>query len=149
MIFDRTISDVERAIAIRAQKLQNGKSLSDSEIETLERGMLTINTINRIEQKQKDLYEQIISMLYLNGNVETKEWDNGEIFYSEDLQRLVKNLEQLRKMYFVYNNTPENPAASYKYTALNDIEKILYDIEQYIINMRLNYKYCGGYFCGE
>ena len=61
MIFDRTAADVEEAIRIRKEKVQKMQDLTEEEINILERGTLTINTLNRIEEKQeelKNLFEQ-------------------------------------------------------------------------------------------
>ena len=56
MIFDRTQEDIEKAYELRS-KLQNGDSLTESEMTLLERGTLTINTLNRIEEKIIQLIE--------------------------------------------------------------------------------------------
>ena len=53
MIFDRTQNDVDTAILLRDTKVKNFETLTESEIATLEKGMLTINTLNRIETKQR------------------------------------------------------------------------------------------------
>ena len=53
MIFDRTQNDVDTAILLRDTKIKKFETLTESEIATLEKGMLTINTLNRIEDRQE------------------------------------------------------------------------------------------------
>ena len=53
MIFDRTQNDVDTAIRLRREKVQTFQELTESEIVILEKGTLTINTLNRIESKQE------------------------------------------------------------------------------------------------
>ena len=55
MIFDRTQNDVDTAILLRNTKVKKFETLTESEIATLEKGTLTINTLNRIEAKQEEL----------------------------------------------------------------------------------------------
>ena len=61
MIFDRTQNDVDTAILLRNTKVKNFETLTESDIATLEKGTLTINTINRIENKQEEFVKTILS----------------------------------------------------------------------------------------
>ena len=65
MIFDRTQNDVDTAILIRSEKVQNFETLTESEIATLEKGTLTINTLNRIENKQSELKNLVFRFFFL------------------------------------------------------------------------------------
>ena len=65
MIFDRTQNDVDAAISLRNKKVKGFESLTSEEINTLERGTITINTLNRIENKQMEL-ANLFSQLSIN-----------------------------------------------------------------------------------
>ena len=61
MIFDRTQNDVDTAILLRDTKVKKFETLTESEIATLEKGTLTINTLNRIENKQEEFVKTILN----------------------------------------------------------------------------------------
>lgn len=151
MIFDRTEVDVEQAIKIRDEKAKNFQSLMESEITTLERGLLTINTINRIEEKQVELKNLLNDLGYYNITITSKTWGatEDEFFYESDFQRIIDNENVLRKAFFVYTDTPETPDVSYYYEDINALEKILNDLDVMINDVKSNYRECGNFTCGE
>ena len=62
MIFDRTASDVDAAIKIRDEKVKSYQELTEEDVDILERGFITLNTINRIEEKQSELKSLLNNM---------------------------------------------------------------------------------------
>ena len=80
MIFNRTLNDVKDAIKIREEKVKKNVELSEDDLETLEKGFLTIQTLNRIEQKQKELSEKFVQIGYFN-TIESKSWKFGDFFF--------------------------------------------------------------------
>ena len=140
MIYDRTQEDVNNALRIREQKVQQGKELTSEDIETLERGTITINTINRIEQAQSDLFEYFISAGYFPKKIINKVWDENEIFNSTDFERLIANGEVLRKAFYDYENTPDEALPKYAFEQLNAIERLLYDLRENYEYMVSNWK---------
>lgn len=149
MIFDRTRQDVENAVRIRAQKVQNGLELSEQEVEILERGTLTINALNRIEQKQDYLKQVFNGMGYFNVGTLNKAWSAQDIFKGEDFKRITNNLDILKEAFFVYSNTPNTPEPTYYYETINSIEKILNDLDLMIYDVQSKYRFCGTFNCGE
>ena len=149
MIFDRTASDVESARQIISQKVQKFLELTEDEIAILEKGCVTIDTLNRIENAQKDLTQAIKDMRYSVVGVSNKIWDFGDIFDEKELLRIINNLNIIREAFFVYNDTPKTPTAKYYYQNFNDIEKILFDVSDMIEDVKSNYKECGTFQCGE
>lgn len=149
MIYDRTAADVELAKSIRSNKVQNSISLTDEDVTALERGTLTINTLNRIEEKQAELKTLINNEGYYNINISNKFWSYNDIFAAEDLKRIINNDNILKNAFFVYLSTPQTPNAKYDYEVLNAIEEILYDLDVMINDVKSNYKECGAFECGE
>lgn len=152
MIFDRTQNDVDTAIRIRRDSVQNFKTLMYWEIKVLEKGTLTINTLNRIEQKQYELKYLFNDMGYWNTNISNYPWEYWEytdIFDVVNFQRIIYNLNVLRDAFFVYKDTPNTPPVSYHYNDINALEKILYDLDVMINDVKANYRYCGEFECGE
>lgn len=150
MVIDRTIEDVISAKKIIEEKVKNFLELSAEDLEVLERGTFSVSTINRIEEKQKELYDFFTSSLYLGGDVNTRNWEeNQEIFKQADMERIVKNNETLRDMFFVYSSTPKEANASYTYENLNNIERLLFDLDRMYNFMWDNLKECDTFYCGE
>lgn len=149
MIFDRTIDDVNTAIEI-LNSLKNGgyfPGLTASEKETLERGTLSLSTLNRIEDKMKELKTEFGDMGYFVG-LETKHWSNGDIFKTEDFARILNNIKALRMVFYVKPDTPDTPKARYHFDNLNKIEKILHDLESMIDVVIMYAPQCGNTYCG-
>lgn len=133
MVTDRTQTDVETALQLK-EKIKSGQPLSESENLMFERGFFTINTLNRIEEKQNELGQILNNYGYYNSTV-NKEWVNGDILSYVDYHRILNNLDELKNAFTVYQSTPQTPEYMYGYEEVNDIEKILVDIEELIGNM--------------
>ena len=149
MIFDRTAEDVEKAIQIRAQKVQKSQELTNEDVLALERGTLTINTLNRIETRTGVLNELFEEDKYFVEDIITKLWDYTDFFKQVDFDRIVENVKKLVKAYIVYDYTPQIKDNNFsKYQTLNTIEKILHDLDVMISDVKSHYRECGAYECG-
>ena len=146
-IYNRTQQDVDNAKRIRLEKVQKFLDLTDDDIAVLERGFVTINTLNRIESKQREL-KSLLSEAGYYSDFESKTWTNSDYSTSSDLKRICENTKKLRASFFVYNRTPENPMAKYYFEEFNKIEKILVDISYMIASMVSRYRRCGTFNCG-
>lgn len=150
MIYDRTQNDIDKAKEIILSKVNSFEELTEDDLLALERGTITQNTINRIEQKQKELYDLFIEAGYYAPEIEIKLWENKNDFFKDaDLERIIENGEILRKAFFVYTNTPEKAKAIYDFTNLNAIEKLLYDLQNMLEYVVANYRECDTFWCGE
>ena len=149
MIFDRTRNDVDTAIFLRDTKVKNFETLTESEIATLEKGTITINTLNRIENKQEELKKLFNDMGYWNTSITNKSWGENDIFNVDEFQRIIGNTNVLRNAFFVYKATPNTPPISYHWQDINALEKILYDLDVMISNVKADYRFCGEFECGE
>lgn len=149
MIFDRTQRDVDTAILLRQEKVQNFQELTESEIEILEKGTLTINTLNRIENKQEELKNLFNVIGYWNTPIKNKFWSENEIFIVDDFSRIINNTDILKEAFFTYKHTPITPSAIYHYTNINDLEKILFDLDTMINDVKSHFRECGTFECGE
>ena len=150
MIFDRTQNDVDTAILLRDTKVKNFEELTESEIATLEKGTLTINTLNRIESKQEELKNLFNDIGYWNTPISTRQWAYADIFEGTQFDRILNNLEILIKSFFIYKDTPNVPDNNYrKYQTINDVEKIIYDLDVMINDVKSNYRECGTFESGE
>ena len=149
MIFDRTQNDVDTAILLRNTKVKKFETLTESDIETLERGTLTINTLNRIETKQEELKNLFNDIGYWNTPITNKTWGENDIFNVNEFQRILDNTNALRRAFFVYKDTPNTPPISYYWDDINSLEKILNDLDIMINDVKSNYRECGTFESGE
>jgi hypothetical protein len=149
MIYNRTQADVDESIRIRREKVQTFQELTEEEKAILERGMMTIDTLNRIEEKQIELKELFRGMGYFCGEIQSKTWDYTQIFNVDEFERILKNTVALRNAFFVFSETPPTPHVSFHYNDINALEKILHDLDVMINGVKSNYRYCGEFICGE
>lgn len=149
MIFDRTKQDVQNAVKIRDEKIKSFQTITAEEEAILNRGMLTAQTLNRIEQKQEDLKNLFNEMGYWNTPVENKQWSTNQLFNEVEFNRIVNNANVLRGAFFVFKDTPPTPPVSYYYEDINALEKILFDLDVMINDVKSHYRECGAFECGE
>ena len=149
MIFTRTQADVVAAETLRNEKVKKFQSLTESEVATLEKGTITINTLNRIENKQEELKNLFNDMGYWNTPITNKVWGENDIFNVDEFQRILDNTNVLRNAFFVYSDTPKTPPVSYYFEDINSLEKILNDLDVMISDVKSYYRECDTFECGE
>ena len=148
MIYDRTQKDIDNALAAR-HKIQIGEEISEDDILALERGTFSVTSINRIETAQSNLHNAFISSGYICQQITNKVWEeNEEIFTIEDLNRIIQNDDVLKRAFYPLSDTPKIPNAVYHFNSINDIEKILYDLDRNYQYMVSNWRECGTFECG-
>ena len=158
MIFDRTQNDVDTARIIRNEKVKfdpitmqptNLDELTPTELETLNKGTFNYTDLNRIETKQEELKNLFNEIGYWNTPITNKAWGENDIFNVDEFQRILDNTNILRRAFFVYKDTPNTPPISYYWDDINSLEKILYDLDVMINDVKANHRYCGEFECGE
>ena len=149
MITNRTQYDVDTAILIRNTKVKKFEELTANDINYLERGTITHNTLNRIEAKQEELKNLFNDMGYWNTPITNKVWSENDIFSVDEFQRILDNTNVLRQAFFVYEGTPNTPSVSYHWQDINSLEKILYDLDVMINDVKSHYRECGTFESGE
>lgn len=148
MITDRTQLDVKNAKSIVEEKVKKFIELTSAEENILERGMVTINTINRIEDKQAEIQEILNDMGYWNVSIFNKKWNLGDVFRQSDLDRIVENNSMLRSAFYALKDSPINAIGKYHYLEFNSLERILLDIFTNIEYTISRYRRCGNFNCG-
>ena len=139
---------VQKAIEVREQKVKKNEELTADDIDALDRGFMTVETINRIESKQAELKRLFNNMGYYNTPVVNKNWDYVDYFFKSDLERIIKNNDTLKVAYYVFSTTPKTAKARLYFEDLNNIEKLLYDLEVMANDMISKFKRCGTFNCG-
>lgn len=158
MIFNRTQNDVDTARILRNEKVKfdpitmqpiNLDELTPTELETLAKGTFNYTDLNRIEAKQEELKNLFNDMGYWNTPITNKVWGENDIFNADEFQRILDNTNILRQAFFVYADTPNTPPISFYWDDINSLEKILYDLDVMINDVKSNYRECGTFESGE
>lgn len=143
LIYDRTSEDVTYAVYYR----KNGDFANHEDV--MERGMLTVNCLNRIESTQTKIANAMLELSYSCGALKTKEWKHGDYFKQSDFERLCENNTKLKNAFYAYSTTPEKAEAKLTYSQINNLEKMLYDIGEIINYLNENALRCGTFEAGE
>ena len=148
LIIDRKSADVERAKKARA-KLAHGEELLSTEKLDLERGLYTINTLNRVEGKIRELDENLRSQGYYAGISSTKEWTASDIFTQADHSRILDNIKKIKNALVFYRTMSTVPTYMFGWREANNIEIILRDTAVKYEDMVSRIRECGTFYCGE
>ena len=158
MITNRTQYDVDTARILRNTKVKfdpitmqptNLDELTPAELQTLNKGTFNYTDLNRIETKQEELKNLFNDMGYWNTPITNKVWGKNDIFNVVDFQRILDNTNVLRNAFFVYMDTPKTPPISYHWQDINALERILYDLDVMINDVKSHYRECGTFESGE
>ena len=158
MITNRTQYDVDTARILRNTKVKfdpitmqptNLDELTPAELQTLNKGTFNYTDLNRIENKQEELKNLFNDMGYWNTSITNKVWGENDIFNVDEFQRILDNTNVLRNAFFVYMDTPKTPNVSYYWQDINALEKILYDLDVMINDVKSHYRECGTFESGE
>lgn len=124
-IFDRTDQDVLKAITYDNIGYKYLTNEQKAEWDNGLKGTLNYNDLNRIEGNIKYLFD-IFGVI--NIDVKTN-WNYTDIPTLSDFQRILSNIERLRDLYKVFEETPVTPNIPINtYQKVNDIEKIIHDM---------------------
>lgn len=148
MIFDRTNQDVIEANSIYRNKV-GVVDLTEEDERILERGRLTISTINRIETAQDDVRNMANERGYYGIGHFNKEWTYNDWFYEEDLVRLIDIYEDITKAFIFPYVAPFRPSERFLYATFNALEKILQDAMDVIGQIDAYVRECDTFYCGE
>ena len=123
LIFDRTLQDV----TLRTQK-----------------GLYNVEDIQRINS-----YIQYISD-ELNLNLVVSNVSLGERLTKNKMQSIIDNINKIREIWYVANDTPSTPLAmSWNYQKANNIEKILQALYDFVESVKIDKIYSGTFFAGK
>lgn len=127
LIFDRTQQDLENKT---------------------KKSFYNYTDLNRIELWCKYISEILNSYSYPVNIITKTNYLRNNLPNESDLERIRGNINTLQKAYFSFTQIPEN-LEYMNWQKANDIEKILYEIDNIIKYMENNFVYCGVARCGQ
>ena len=118
-IYDRTLSDVTRAID------KVNEWIKDPALEKYDlKGCLNVGDLNRVEGNIEYLSEYLNNLHYLQ-NVDAKSWGRADLPTQTDIDRIINNVRTLINAYNISIKAPSLPTQMMTYSEINDIEKII------------------------
>lgn len=123
LVTDRTSQDV----ATRTQK-----------------GFYNVSDVTRVNS-----YIEYLSDV-LDLNLTVKNFSLGEILTREDFDDILDNVNTIRAAWYVSHETPATPiAVNWDYTKANNLEKILYSLDEFYQSVSIDKIYSGTFRAGN
>lgn len=137
-IVDRSLEDVIYAKA-------NQNSVSNL------KGALNISDLNRIESNTVYLHDKLYALGYRCDVISHDDWTVSDLFYLTDMDRIRQNIINLVGCYYDFNDSPTIVLGNYNLTVtdINDVEKVIFDINVILERMLQTFRYCGTFYAGE
>lgn len=87
---------------------------------------------------------------YLGLGLKIETYSLGQIITLDNINLILNNIQTLKDNWYVANDTPYTPIANgYNYKSANDVEKILSDLNDFMISVESDFKYSGTFYSGE
>ena len=113
-------------------------------LQRTKKGVLNADDINRIENNTETIADKIAVP------VTVKSWSVGGLPRVSDYKRIRDNVERIRQGYGIRSDTPVTPEQPLNtYQKWNDIERILFDVNDLYDRTENARAYCGEIFAGE
>lgn len=78
------------------------------------------------------------------------EWSMHDIPKASEIQHVRDDLDKVRRAFYIMKDTPSTPMLPLNhYKKINDMERILHDVETLFANMLASLVQCGEIECGE
>lgn len=114
-----------------------------------DKAYISYTDLNRVEEAITYL-KQLLDKYGYNFTTQEKKWLITDFRKNEDMARLKDNIDNLRNAYpYLVSPVTPNPINYESIQEANDIEEILYKINEIIINMTQNFIHCGVANCGQ
>lgn len=147
-MFDRTQEDVDRAIKQISEWIASsmlGKPIITTDL----KGCLNVADINRIEGNISYLSERLSEYYYVT-NTSSKTWERNGLPTKYDVERILRNVGELREVFYVPPDAPSVPSSLLGYEDVNAVELNL-DLLKELLDTMIEcfYKKSGNYKSGS
>lgn len=112
------------------------------------KGFYNVVDVNRVEEAVEELSTTLAEAGYPVGAVTKTNWSKTDFPTENEMQRFLLNIQLLQSRF--YSSAVETPASMkwLGYEGANNIEQILFDVEEMRKKMIEAYRYCGTLNCG-
>ena len=116
------------------------------------KGAYNYEDLNRVEYAVELLAEMLSNMGYSAAVSVKTDWDHWDIPTVSTMERYIKNLNALRNAVSLFKTITTTPPTSMQhltFDSANRIERLLQQIEAWIMGIQSSTKYTGEASCGE
>lgn len=152
LIYDRSQEDVDRWKELHDKGWAAMNDVERSEWLGFMKGRYTSEDMNRVETAVKSLSARLFELGYLTRPQITKtDWGAKSYPLRKDMERYFGNVAEIRAAIPLFPTTPHAPTVNggLDFKKANDLEKILFDVDQITTVIPKAYHYAGEIFCGE
>lgn len=154
LIFDRTYADFARWLELRNKGYENMTAAERAEWDAANmKGAYNASDLNRVGEALNYLRDRLAAASYLPSSIFTAktDWTMADIPTASDLRNYLRYVSTIREAMAHFKTTPAVPeyTGGLDYQEANNIEKILFDVDQLITNMLAARYYCGELYGGE
>jgi hypothetical protein len=143
LITDRTQSDVDRWRELRDKGWNSMTESERNEWSESMKGAYNDSDMLRVDEAIKYITNRLNESGYNISIDPYSQWSEDEIPSSNQLSYYLSCIKSLRNILTVYQETPQVPSSMsiINYQDANDIEKILFDIDELITNMLKSFNF--------
>lgn len=152
LITDRTSQDVARWRELHDKGWAAMDDAERTEWLGQMKGRYNYEDVYRVGNIVRTLSERLHDMGYLNTQVTIKtDWTHGDTLTRDDFCQYLRNIAILRDSMPVYPGTPSAPTINqqFDYNKANDLEQILFDVNQISRAIPQSWYYAGEINFGE
>ena len=154
LVFDRKDADLLRFLELRNKGYANMTEEERSEWDAGNmKGAYNISDLNRVGEALNYVRDRLSLAGYLTPNVFTAKtnWLRSDIPTGAEIAQNISYVAILRSAFTLYATTPPVPvyAGALNYEEANNIEKILFDLDELITKMLAARHFCGEIYSGE
>lgn len=109
-----------------------------------QKGFYNVSDVTRVNS-----YIEYLSDV-LDLNLTVKNFSLGQILTREDFDDILDNVNTIRAAWYVSHETPQTPiAVNWDYTKANNLEKILYSLDEFYQSVSIDKIYSGTFRAGN
>ena len=109
-----------------------------------QKGFYNVSDVTRVNS-----YIEYLSDV-LDLNLTVKNFSLGQILTREDFDDILDNVNTIRAAWYVASDTPQTPiAVNWDYTKANNLEKILYSLDEFYQSVSIDKIYSGTFRAGH
>ena len=151
LITDRTAADVERYLTLRSKGFANLTEAEKTEWLSPMKGAYNYTDLNRVEEAVSYVAEKLRERGYRVDISVAKVWTTDTLPTMADMNRYLENVRAVRNAFATLSTTPQVPTGieGFTYKEANDIEQIIFDVNQLLENMISVWFFSGDLYSGE
>lgn len=109
-----------------------------------QKGFYNVSDVTRVNS-----YIEYLSDV-LDLNLTVKDFSLGQILTREDFDDILDNVNTIRAAWYVASDTPQTPiAVNWDYVKANNLEKILYSLDEFYQSVSIDKIYSGTFRAGN